>query len=388
MITILSKFFIKNVSDANPNEIRRKYGVLFGAVGIGLNVILFIIKIIAGILSGSVAIVADAINNLSDGGSSIISLVGFKLSGQEPDPTHPFGHGRIEYVTGLIISMVIVMMGGELFFSSVKKIFNPTELVVNQVSITILVISILIKLYMFYYNKTGSVKFKSSVMSATAMDSLCDSVSTLVVLICMLIYRFFGWNFDGIGGLLVGGFIIYTGIMSAKDTIDPLLGAAPDKEFVEKIEKFVISYDGIEGVHDLVVHDYGAGRMMISLHAEVSAEGNIMDLHDTIDNIERKLHDTLGCFAVIHMDPVMVNDENTNRMKRLTELVVKSIDEDMTIHDFRMVMGPTHTNLIFDVVLPYYVKLTEEDAKNAIAKKIESLPGNLFAVINVDRPMV
>lgn len=388
MITFLSKVFMKDLYAETAQEVRRKYGVLFGAVGIGLNIILFLIKLIAGIISGSVAIVADALNNLSDGGSSLISLVGFKLSGQKPDPTHPFGHGRFEYITGLIISMVIIMMGGELFISSIRKIVHPAELAVNKVSIVILVISIFVKLYMFYYNKMGSIKFKSAVMGATAMDSLCDSISTFVVLVCMLIYKYTGFNLDGFGGLLVGCFIIYTGVMSAKDTINPLLGAAPDKDFVEKIEKFVMSYDGIEGVHDLIVHDYGAGRMMISLHAEVSAEGNILDLHDTIDNIEHKLHEVLGCFAVIHMDPIMVNDDSTNRMKRLTELVVKSVDEAMTIHDFRMVMGQTHTNLIFDVVLPYYVKLTESEAKEEISKKIEALPGNLYAVIDIDRPMV
>lgn len=388
MITFLSKLFIGDENDIPVAELRRKKGMLFGAAGIGLNIFLFILKITAGIMSKSVAIVADAMNNLSDGGSSIISLVGFKLSGQKPDPDHPFGHGRIEYVSGLIISMLIIIMGSELLISSIKEIFNPGETVFSTVSFAILIISIIVKLYMYFYNKQGSEKYKSAVMSATAADSLSDTVATSVVLVCMIISKYAGIKLDGFAGILVSGFILYSGIMSAKDTIDPLLGTKPDPEFVKKIGDFVMSYEGIQGVHDLVVHDYGAGRMMISLHAEVPADGNIVEIHDTIDNIEHKLQEVLGCHATIHMDPVMVNDENTNRMKRLTTLIVKSVDESLTIHDFRMVFGQTHINLIFDCVVPFELKMTEAEVKKAIEDKVRSLPGNLFAVVEIDRPMV
>lgn len=387
MITLLEKIVLKNTEGDSPSELRRKYGMLFGGVGIFLNIVLFAIKLIAGIISGSVAIVADSLNNLSDCGSSIISLVGFKLAGQKPDTNHPFGHGRFEYISGLVISMLIILMGGELFITSIRKIFNATPIIYNNVVLIILIISIVVKLYMFYYNKSGAEKFKSSVMKATSMDSLSDSVTTLVVLISTLVAHFCGLKIDGFAGLIVSVFILYSGITSAKDTIDPLLGSKPDKEFVEKIANFVMSFEGIYGVHDLVVHDYGAGRMMISLHAEVPADGNIVALHDTIDNIEHKLQETLGCHATIHMDPVQVNDENTNRMKRLTTLIVKSIDESFTIHDFRMVYGQTHINLIFDVVVPYEVNMTEDEVKDAICSKVRSLPGNLYAVVDVDHPM-
>ena len=387
MITLLEKIVLKNTEGDSPSELRRKYGMLFGGVGIFLNIVLFAIKLIAGIISGSVAIVADSLNNLSDCGSSIISLVGFKLAGQKPDTNHPFGHGRFEYISGLVISMLIILMGGELFITSIRKIFNATPIIYNNVVLIILIISIVVKLYMFYYNKSGAAKFKSSKMKATSMDSLSDSVTTLVVLISTLVAHFCGLKIDGFAGLIVSVFILYSGITSAKDTIDPLLGSKPDKEFVEKIANFVMSFEGIYGVHDLVVHDYGAGRMMISLHAEVPADGNIVALHDTIDNIEHKLQETLGCHATIHMDPVQVNDENTNRMKRLTTLIVKSIDESFTIHDFRMVYGQTHINLIFDVVVPYEVNMTEDEVKDAICSKVRSLPGNLYAVVDVDHPM-
>ena len=387
MTTILAKIFINNNLEDTPSDIRRKYGVLYGATGIFLNCVLFIIKLISGFITGSVAIIADALNNLSDGGSSLISLIGFRLSGHKPDPEHPFGHGRIEYVSGLIVSMLIILMGCELFISSVKKIIHPESVRFSYIAVVILIVSILVKLYMYYYNKKGSDKFKSAVMGATAMDSLSDTIATTAVLLSMIIAHFTGLKLDGWCGLLVALFIIYAGVTSAKDTIDPLLGTKADPAFVEKIAKFVLSFDGVYGVHDLVVHDYGAGRMMISLHAEVSAEDNINEVHDTIDNIEKKLRDTLGCHAVIHMDPVLINDENTNRMKRLTELVAKSVDESLTIHDFRMTMGSTHTNLIFDVVVPYEVDMAEDQVITAIRNKIEALPGNLYAVIEVDRPL-
>lgn len=388
MITLLSKIFIGDENSISAADLRRKKGILFGAVGILLNIFLFIIKVTAGIMSKSVAIIADALNNLSDGGSSLISLVGFKLSGQKPDPDHPFGHGRLEYVSGLIISLLIIIMGFELFTSSVSEIIHPRTTSFSRTSFIVLFVSIAVKIYMYLYNKAGSEKYKSAVMGATAKDSLSDTISTSVVLVCLIVSRYTGLKLDGYAGIFVACFIMYAGIMSAKDTIDPLLGQKPDKEFVEKIANFVLSFDGVYGVHDLVVHDYGAGRMMISLHAEVPADGNIVELHDTIDNIEQKLRDVLGCHATIHMDPVMINDENTNRMKRLSELIVKSIDESLTIHDFRMVYGQTHINLIFDCVVPYEVKMTEEEVKKAICDKVRSLPGNLYAVVQIDRPMV
>lgn len=388
MVSLLARKFIKDYDDYNKTEVRQGYGVLCGTVGIVLNIILFIIKIIAGIVSGSVAIVADATNNLGDAGSSIIMLVGFKMSGKKADSDHPFGHGRIEYVTGFIVSMLIILMGFELATSSLDKILHPELVEGSAVVVGILLVSIAIKIYMYFYNYSLSKKLLSQTMKATAMDSLTDSIATLVVLISLGVTYFTGFSIDGWCGMLVALFILYTGITSAKDTLDPLLGSKADPEYVETIEKFVTSFDGILGVHDMVIHDYGPGRVMISLHAEVPATGNVIELHDTIDNIEKKLNDTLKCYSVIHMDPVVVDDELTNKMRNISELIAKSIDNSLSIHDFRMVKGPTHTNLIFDVVVPYEVELTEEEVKNYLSSKIERLPGRNFAVIHIDRPLV
>ncbi len=388
MIRLLAKLFIKDHKNTADVRVRHAYGVLCGAVGVFLNLVLFGIKFMAGIISGSVAITADAFNNLSDAGSSIVTMVGFKMASQKPDPEHPFGHGRIEYVTGLVVSMIIILMGVELLKSSFDKILHPTMPVLTPLVAGILVVSILVKLYMYLYNKKTGDTLNSAAMRATAMDSFSDSVSTLVVLACALIGYYTGVVLDGWCGLAVSAFVLYAGISSAKDTIDPLLGSVPSKEYVDAIEKFVTSYDEVIGIHDLVVHDYGPGRVMISLHAEVPSNRDILDVHDTIDNIERRINEKLGCSCVIHMDPVVIDDAATDRMKRLCTLIAKSVDERFTIHDFRMVKGPSHTNLIFDVVAPYDCKLSETDIKNTISAKIESLPGNHYAVINVDRPYV
>ncbi|MBO4266355.1 MAG: cation transporter [Lachnospiraceae bacterium] len=388
MIGILARLFIKDHTNTSDTRVRHAYGVVCGAFGVFLNIILFAAKLSAGIISNSVAIIADAFNNLGDAGSSVVTMVGFKMAGQKPDPEHPFGHGRIEYVTGLIVSMLIIVMGFELLKSSVDKIIHPQLPTLTPVVAGILIFSILIKLYMYSYNTATSAKISSAAMKATALDSFTDSISTLVVLASSLIGYYTGWMIDGWCGLAVSLFVLYAGVTSAKDTMDPLLGSKPSEDYVKAIEKFVTSYDDIIGIHDLVIHDYGPGRIMISLHAEVSADRNIMDVHDTIDNIERRLNQTLGCQCVIHMDPVVVNDAATDRMKRLCMLIAKSVDEEFTIHDFRMVKGPSHTNLIFDVVAPYDCKLSETEIKNTICAKVESLPGNHYAVVEVDRPYV
>lgn len=388
MVELLASKLIKNYTDVSDRNVRTQYGVLCGGIGIVLNLVLFLIKFLAGILSGSVAIAADAINNLSDAGSSVIMMVGFKMSDKKPDNDHPFGHGRIEYVTGLIVSMLIILMAVELIKTSFSKIIHPTKMNMTIPVVIILVVSVLVKLYMYMYNRKISEKIDSATMKATAMDSLTDMASTFVVLLAMIVGHFSGVGIDGWCGMLVSIFILYTGLTSAKDTIDPLLGIKPSKEYVESIIKYVTSYDEVLGVHDVVVHDYGPGRVMISLHAEVSSEDDILEIHDTIDNIERKLNEILGCHSVIHMDPIVVNDDETDRMRRLCTLIAKSVDESFTIHDFRMVKGPTHTNLIFDIVVPYECKMSEDDVKTAICNKVEELPGSHYAVVEVDRPMV
>ncbi|MCR5267449.1 MAG: cation diffusion facilitator family transporter [Lachnospiraceae bacterium] len=388
MITVLAKLFIKDYKNTEEAGVRRAYGVLCGVVGIILNLVLFSVKIFAGMISTSAAIVTDAFNNLSDALSSLIMMVGFKMSGHDPDPEHPFGHGRIEYVTGLIVSFLIILMGVELFKNAIEHIIHPSPVSFEPVTVVILIVSILTKLYMYFYNKRTGEKITSAAMQATAMDSFSDSAATCAVLFAMMIGEFTGVMVDGWCALVVSLFILYTGITSAKDTVQPLLGSAPDKEFVDKIEAFAMSYPEILGIHDLIVHDYGPGRMMISFHAEVPANGDILELHDVIDRVEQKLRDVLKCDAVIHMDPVAVDDEETNRMKAVVLVIVKGIDDRISMHDFRMVQGPTHTNLIFDVVVPYDCSRSDEEVKSAITEQVRSLSGNYFAVIQVDKPFV
>lgn len=388
MVSLLAKFFIKNQNDTKDPAVRQAYGILCGAVGIFLNLCLFTGKFLAGSLSRSIAITADAFNNLSDAGSSIITLIGFKMAGQKPDPTHPFGHGRIEYVSGLLVSVVILLMGVELLKTSVSKIFHPEDLAFSPVVLVILLCSILVKCYMFLYNRRLGKRLDSAAMLATATDSLSDMMATSVVLAATLTAHFTDLAIDGWCGVLVGLFICYAGFSAAKDTISPLLGQAPDKEFVQQISDIVMSYEDILGIHDLIVHNYGPGRVLISLHAEVPADGELLALHDTIDTIEHKLRDTLHCHAVIHMDPICVGDEQTMRLKALVGGYLNEISESLTMHDFRIVTGPTHTNLIFDVVAPYHFPMTDSELTARIKERIQRDNPNYFAVIDIDKQMV
>ncbi len=388
MINLLSRVFIKNYNDVKNPAVRRAYGMLCGLVGIFLNLCLFTGKIIVGTLTSSIAISADAFNNLSDAGSSIITLFGFKLAGQAADNEHPYGHGRFEYISGLIVSLVIIVMGYELCQSSVTKIISPEETTFNYMAIIILAVSILVKLYMFLYNRLIAKRIDSEAMKATSTDSICDVTATSVVLIATLINHYSSLNIDGYCGLLVGIFILYSGIKSAKETISPLLGHPPTTELVSAIEKLVLSHENIVGLHDLLVHDYGPGRLMISLHAEVPADSDILEMHDTIDNIEHDLQRELGCSAVIHMDPIITSDEYTISLNKMVKDIIAEYDKDLTIHDFRIVSGPTHTNLIFDVVVPYSYKYSDAEVRTYIAQAIQQKDNAYRAVIEIDRPTV
>lgn len=388
MIGLLSRWFIRDRDNVTDPRVRRAYGQLCGLVGIGLNLLLFAGKLFAGAVSGSVAITADAFNNLSDAGSSVVTLLGFRLAGRKPDPEHPFGHGRMEYISGLAVAGLILLMGVELGKSSLKKILSPEEIVSSPLVLAILAVSVAVKLYMFYYNRSIGKKIKSAAMSATATDSLSDAVSTTAVLIATLVGQFTGLNIDGWVGLLVALFILFSAYKAAKETLSPLLGQTPDPEFVEHIEQIVLSYPEVLNIHDLIVHDYGPGRMMISLHAEVSADGDLLQLHDVIDNAEHRLKKELGCMAVIHMDPIITNDAHTDALRMAVAEKVKSIDPRLTIHDFRTVSGPTHTNLIFDVVVPYDVKLTADEVRRRIGALVKELDENYFAVVQVDNSYV
>ena len=385
MIELLAKFFIKETGNADSAQTRQRYGVLCGSVGIFFNVVLAIGKFVAGFLSGSVAIMADAANNLSDAGSSLIVLFGFKLAGQKPDPDHPFGHGRVEYISGLLVSVLIIYMAVELLKSSVDAIIHPREITFEPVILVILIASILVKFYMFFYNRKFGKRIRSEAMMATAMDSLSDMGATAVVLISMLVSYYTSMQIDGICGVLVAALIFYAGINSAKETINPLLGQPPEPEFVQRIEEIVTAEEEIIGIHDLIVHNYGPGRVMISLHAEVPADGDILALHDMIDNVEHKLKHELHCAAVIHMDPVSTKDEQTLELKKVVTQIVKEVDPVLSMHDFRVVNGPTHTNLIFDVVVPYDFPLSDTEVTERVQAKVWKYNPVYYTVIEIDK---
>lgn len=387
MITLLAKFFVKEKE--NKQQIRQTYGMLSGIVGIFLNVVLFAGKFLAGTLSNSIAITADAFNNLSDAGSSFVTLAGFKLAGAKPDSEHPFGHGRMEYLSGLVVAAAIFLMAYELIKDSFDKILHPEDTAFSLLVLAILLASILIKLYMFSYNNRIGKKIDSAAMRATGTDSLSDACATAVVLVATLVGHFTELHIDGYCGVLVGLLIFYAGINAAKETLDPLLGQPPEEEFVKQIEDIVMSHEEISGIHDLIVHDYGPGRRMISLHAEVPAEGDILETHDIIDNTENELREKLGCDATIHMDPIVTEDERVEELKQIVNAIVKGVDGSISMHDFRVVTGPTHTNLIFDILIPYKFRMSDEALLQEIRKQVrERLGENFYTVMKVDKAYV
>lgn len=389
MVNFLIKHLIPHSDQTGDPAVREAYGTLAGCVGICLNVLLFVGKFVAGSIVGSIAVTADAFNNLSDAGSSLITLFGFRLAGKRPHSDHPFGHGRIEYVAGLIVSLLIILMGVTLARESLDKMLHPQDVTFSLLSAGILAASILVKLYMFSYNRSLSRKLNSATLKATATDSLSDAFATLAVLISMIISHLTGLRIDGYAGILVALMILWGGFGAARDTISPLLGTAPDPEFVKKIQSIVRSCPVVTGMHDLVIHDYGAGRRMISLHAEVPANGDILATHDAIDLVERRLHDELNCHAVIHMDPVETDNAAVNAVRqRVLEALHAQMDSAVSIHDFRMVTGPTHTNLIFDLLLPMDSPLTEEAAKKQAEAIVSALDPHYNAILTIDKGYV
>lgn len=388
MTKLLIRLFIKNSDDIDNPNVRNKYGSFSGMVGILLNILLFVGKFIAGVITSSIAITADAFNNLSDAGSSIISLVGFKMAGKPADNEHPFGHGRFEYISGFVISMIIILMGLEIGKTSIGKIIKPEDVSFSTFSIAILLISVLIKLWLCFFNRKLGKMINSQTLIATSKDSLSDVLSTTAVIIGVLISKCTGLNIDGFLGVAVAVFILYTGFSAAKGMLDQLLGEAPDKEFIEEIKNFVMSYDEISGVHDVIIHNYGANRCVISLHAEVPCDMDIMVIHDIIDVIEVEMSKKFNCSAVIHMDPIAVNDEYTNMTANKINNIIRSIDERISMHDFRMVTGNTHTNLIFDVVVPFKFRLTDDELKEKISQDIKQIDDKFNAVINIDKESI
>lgn len=385
MNELLTKLFIKDHEKTSDPLVREKYGKLAGAVGIISNLLLCIMKIAIGIFSKSIAIIADGINNLADASSSIITLVGFKLASMPEDEDHPYGHARIEYLAGLFVSIFIIVIGLQLFKSSVTKILDPEPLVFNITTVVILAAAIIIKLWQASFNVSVGKKIKSVALMATAADSRNDVISTSVVLVSVLVARFTGLQIDGFMGCAVALFIIWSGIQLVRETSSPLLGEAPDQEMVDGIMDIVKREPGILGVHDLVVHNYGPGKVFASVHIEVDADGDLMKSHDMIDNIERLVKETLRIEFVVHMDPIKMNDPLIHKMRALISDVLEPLDDVENIHDFRIVPGPTHTNIIFDAVLSPGCVLNEKDITAIADKAVKDVDESYFVVITFDR---
>ncbi len=386
MITMLARVFLKPEGKTEA-QVRKGYGVLCGAVGVCLNLLLFLGKLLAGLASGSIAVVADAVNNLSDAGSSIVTLLGFHLAEQKPDHDHPFGHGRAEYLSGLVVAMLILLMGFELAQSSVGKILNPVPAEGGWRVTATLCAAIAVKVYMAFYNRWIGKRIGSTAMEAAALDSLGDCAATSVVLLASLVERYTDLVLDGWGGLLVALFILWSGFQAAKTTMDPLLGTPPSAEFVEEIRTLVLAHQPILGVHDIIVHDYGPGRRMISLHAEVPAGGELLELHSRIDHVERELRERLGCEAVIHMDPVCTDDGVTQETRKRVEALVRCIDGGITIHDFRVVPreGKGHVHLVFDAAVPFDFRLSDQEVEEKIKSAVQVLDSGFQAKVRVER---
>ncbi len=388
MTEFIYKLFVKDKDNISSAKVRARYGVVSGAVGIGLNVLLFLIKLISGILSSSISIMADAINNLSDALSSVITIVGFKLAGKKPDTEHPFGHGRAEYVSALFVSVLIGVMGFELFKSSVVKIFSPEEIKYNLFTMICLIVAIGLKLWLYFFFKYTGRKISSQSIIASSKDALSDCVATISVILGLVAYRLFDINIDGYIGVGVSVFILYTGYVTLKESLSPLLGIAPTKEMVAQIKEIVMNSPGIVGMHDLVIHNYGPSRFMLSLHAEVRSDRNVLNLHEEIDSLERELNDTLGCESVIHMDPVETENEEVNHLRCVICDIMEEIDAELSVHDLRITGRKGEKILIFDVLVPFEFKLSFEELDKIIKGKINEYNSGYRIVIEYDNSYV
>lgn len=384
MIKFLVKKFVPDYENVSNSGVREKYGILGGILGIICNFFLFSLKLTVGLLMNSISVISDAFNNLSDTASSLIVIVGTKLSNMRPDEEHPFGHGRIEYISSLIVSFIIMLVGFELFKSSLSKIFTPQPVAFSLPLIIILGASVLVKLWMASYNRWLSGRISSGVLRAAATDSLIDAVSTSIVVISIIVGRFVSFPLDAIFGAIFSLLVIYSGFGIAKDTVDVLLGTAPDMETVDKITEKILQAEGIIGVHDLIVHDYGPGRKMASVHAEVPDTADIVKIHELIDRLEQEISRELGVHTVIHMDPIATGCETTDRIKAEVLEIIKSVDESMGIHDFRMTDGESNINLIFDLEMPFALQKDKDKILSQIKEKLSERDSRYAAVITVD----
>lgn len=388
MTKALIRLFIRDAENTRSARVREQYGVLSGAVGIACNVFLFILKVVIGLVTGSISIAADAFNNLSDGLSCLISIVGFKVSGKEPDAKHPFGYGRTEYIAGLVVSFIIVLVGFEFFKISIDRILHPAPVAFSLVLVVILAVSMLVKLWMGAFNVQIGRRIDSPVLMAAGQDSRNDVITTGVVILGMVAGRFTTLPVDGYVGVLVALFIIWAGFGIARDTVAPLLGEAADPEIAENIEKLVLESDYIVGVHDLIVHNYGAGRWLASLHAEVPSDSDFVAVHEVIDEAEKRVWQRTGVYLVIHMDPIDVNNEHVAALREQVDAALREIDETLSMHDFRVVDGERQINLIFDVVVPFsYDNDAKRNLMMTIRDKLKQIDYRYNPVVTFDHQM-
>ena len=388
MTELLSRWFVKDYKNATNPAVRTAYGTMVSITGIIVNLILFTAKFVVGTLFGAISIVGDAVNNLSDAGTQIISLLSFRIAAKPADREHPFGHARIEYVTSMIVSFLVMLVGFELFKSSIGQIFSPERPESSPVAIFVLIGSMLCKLWLGLFNRTIGKRIDSSVIRATAADSLSDVFATAAVLVATVLPMIFTdmtWNPDAYMGVIVAILIIVAGFRILNESKNAILGEAPSEEIVKEITETVGRYEGALGIHDMVVHNYGPGRIIASLHIEVDGSVNVFETHDMIDTIEKELRQSCGIEATIHMDPIVTDDEQVNALRAQTAEAVKKIHPSMQIHDFRFVAGATHTNLIFDVVVPFEVKMSEAEIKSAVAEAVRGIDPTYCTVLNVDR---
>ena len=383
MIEFLIRRFVPDWQQVQRTDVRERYGTLAAAVGILSNIFLCIIKGLIGLFSGSIAVTADAVNNLSDAGSSVITLLAFKIAGKPADEEHPYGHARMEYISGMAVSFIIILLGLELMGSSFEKILHPEEVGVSALTYLVLIVSIAVKLWQGMFNRNLGKRISSEALQATAADSLNDVFSTGAVLLSTLVYQFTAIPIDGWVGMLVAIFITVSGVKLIMETGSPLLGQAPDPQMVRELEEKITAYDGVIGIHDLQVHNYGPGRVFATVHAEVPANRDILVSHDIIDNIEREVGHEMNLNLAIHMDPVVTDDERLNQLHAQVQLIVAGIDSNLSMHDFRAVFGPTHTNLVFDVVVPPGFSLSDSELSRRIEQQVQTL-GSYFCVITVD----
>lgn len=388
MTGLLIKLFVGRDGDASDPAVRRRYALLASITGIVVNLLLFAGKLTAGILALSVAVVADAFNNVSDAGSSVITLIGFRLAGKREDKEHPLGHGRLEYITGFIVDLLIILVGAELFKSSVEKIIHPALPSVSALTLCLLGAAILVKLWLFFFYRRIGKLIDSAAIKAASLDSVSDTAATAMVLASSLIAKYAGVAVDGWAGILVACFILFTGFKAAKGTVDLLLGPPPDPAFVREIYEFVKSYPEVVGIHDVMVHDYGPGRKIVSFHAEVPSDSDINYAHDVIDCIERDMHTEFGCLVTVHLDPIAVNDEHVNAMRELAKEAAAEVNPAFTIHDFRMTYGGKHVNMIFDLLVPADCKMSCKEAASAVAARIREKAPDCYAVIDAEHPFV